>query len=128
MRQAYINWAKLSTLFDVLMWLDLLSGIKRHGRLHKITYLGPGAPIERVLRTYGVPCYGRCETFNDDERLCYVPRRQAIFAEYLLQRAGISLTSRMLGRRTAPGAMPREWGVGVRRPSLVARIARIMGV
>ena len=115
-------------MIDILCALDTLSGYIRHGRLHRFTFrVATGAQVERILRSYGVPQYGRGILRNGD-RTFLVPARQAVWAEYLLIRSDIPLTSRRINRRHKAGPMPQAWGVGVRHPSFVARIAKWMGV
>jgi hypothetical protein len=114
---------------DVICILDTAWGYIRHGRLHRFTWASvKGAKIERVLRDYGIPCYGRSWNPRTKERTCLVPMKQAVWAEHLLMRSNVPLTCKLLRRNHTPGPMPKPWGVGVRRPNLVARIVRMMGV
>jgi hypothetical protein len=124
---------------DVINPLDGLWGRLRHGRMHRFSWRGvTGAHVERILRRYGIPCYGRWVAPDDDERACLVPYVQAKWAEDLLCRAGVPLTCRLLDPKhdglAGKGKMPAVWKnkdgreVGVRHPSIVARIAKLMGV
>jgi hypothetical protein len=75
-----------------------------------------GVEIERFLFRYGVKIWGR--GFTRDCLFFTVKRRQTNWAEYLLQRRGIVVSSRPFnpknveyGRRHAPGSEPpqRQW-------------------
>jgi hypothetical protein len=118
-------------MIDLLCALDTLHGRIRHGKLHQFTFAGGGASarlVERTLRKYGIPNYGR-RSLPKDGRSCSVPMTQAKFAEYLLCSARVPLTTPLLDARNASYKPPKSaWGVGVRNPSIVAQIARLLGV
>jgi hypothetical protein len=68
-----------------------------------------------LLRQYGVRVWGR-EVIDDEELALLVKQRQAVWAEYLLCRAGVPLTSPLLDPRNeqyrlrhVPGTMPTPW-------------------
>lgn len=74
-----------------------------------------------LLRQYGIRIWGR-EIDDSDELAFLVKRSQAVWAEYVLCRAGVPLTSKLLDprneqyrQRHAPGSMPTPWserGIG----------------
>lgn len=111
--------------FDIINPLDGLWGRSTHGPMHRFTFRADGDfsgyEIEKMLRRYGIHIWGR-ETDGDAERAFLVRRRQAIWAEYLLCRAGVPLTCALLDprnehyrRRHIPRSMPVPWtkhGVG----------------
>ena len=86
---------------DFLSWFDLLRGVMRHGRLHRLDTIDtPMLYGESALRRYGIHCYGRGVevTLREDEdgrkrrsyrRWFYVNAKQANFAEYTLVRHGV---------------------------------------
>jgi hypothetical protein len=74
-----------------------------------------------LLRQYGIRIWGR--EISDEEELAFlVKTKQAVWAEYILCRAGVPLTSKLLDPRNEqyrlrhpPGAMPKPWterGIG----------------
>ena len=110
---------------DLLNYLDQLSGRLQYGRLHCFTFVTStgftGVDVEMLLRQYGIRIWGRM--IADEEELAFhVKQRQAVWAEYILCRAGVPLTCKLLDQRNAqyrqrhgPGAMPTPWdakGIG----------------
>lgn len=82
-----------------------------------------GWRAECVLRRYGVPTLGRRGVHAPGEHFgLKVPDSQARFAEYLLCRLGVALSSSLLNPRHAnvtPGPMPPEWGKHARPVGLM---------
>ena len=105
--------------------IDGWLGQMLHGPMHRFTFSTQGeftgVEVETLLHQYGIRIWGR-EMTNPDERAFLVKRRQAVWAEYILCRAGIPLTSPLLDPRNAryrqqhaPGSMPTPWdkhGIG----------------
>lgn len=89
-------------------WLAML----RWGRGVLFVVPTPAAVVQamKILRQYGIKTYGFEYTAEPRERAFRVRAEQAVWAAYLLARAGVPVLS---GPRvnTAPGAMPRAWGV-----------------
>lgn len=97
-----------------------------YGPLHRFTYLVDCdftlGDIDSILRSYGIRMWGREVEPTSDERAFCVKRAQAIWAEYLLCRAGVPLTCELLDPRNAyyvqkhlHGSMPQPWtksGIG----------------
>jgi hypothetical protein len=93
--------------------------------MHRFTYSNAtgfrGVDVEMLLRQYGVRVWGR-EVIDDEELALLVKQRQAVWAEYLLCRAGVPLTGNLLDPRNeqyryrhAPQSMPTPWskeGIG----------------
>lgn len=118
---------------DLLNWLDGLAGRATHGDLHRFTFTTEsgftGMEVEMLLRRYGIRLWGRA-IVQDNELSFLVKRRQAVWAEYLLCRAGVPLTSQLLDPRNAdyqqrhtPNTMPNPWNQrGIGPHSLVDHI------
>lgn len=110
---------------DLINWLDGVSGRLTHGQLYRFTFSTAtgftGVEIEMLLRQYGIRIWGR-EIIEQKELAFLVKERQAVWAEYILCRAGVPLTSKLLDPRNeqyrqqhAPGSMPTPWserGIG----------------
>jgi hypothetical protein len=110
---------------DLLNPLDGWLGRLAHGPMYRFTVAGDtdwsGIEIEYLLRQYGIRIWGR-EPDADDEIAFLVKRTQAVWAEYILCRAGVPLTCELLDPRNeayvarhAPGLMPTPWderGIG----------------
>ena len=88
--------------FDIINPLDGIIGKVLHGPMHRFTFTAnspySGMQVEMMLRQYGVRVWGR-EMDTEDERALLVKRSQAIWAEYVLCRAGVPLTCPMLDPR-----------------------------
>ncbi|MBX3012630.1 MAG: hypothetical protein KF832_14030 [Caldilineaceae bacterium] len=105
--------------------LDGLIGKWLHGPMHRFCFargMGfTGTEVEMLLRQYGIRIWGR-EIEDDDEIAFHVKQCQAVWAEYILCRAGVPLTGKLLDPRNeqyrerhAAGAMPTPWsprGIG----------------
>lgn len=106
---------------DIISPLNRLHGHARHGALVPITWHNiPARHIQQLLRRYHITLYGatlRIERHGASEtwiRTAYINHRQAAWAEYILLRAGIALTSPTIdphnaaraARYTAP---PPSW-------------------
>jgi hypothetical protein len=112
-------------LSDFVDPIDGWLGRVLHGPMHRFTFLKAGdftgAQVEMLLRQYGIRIWGR-EIDDKDELAFLVKRRQAVWAEYILCRAGVPLTGKLLDprnehyrQRHAPGSMPTPWterGIG----------------
>ncbi len=89
-----------------------------------------GLDAEELLRRHGVPVWGRW--FIQDNLLFCVKKRQARWAEYLLMRRGIPVTSGpfdprnvLYARRHAPGSEPpRRRARSPREPDLMDQLLR----
>jgi len=104
---------------DVVNSLDGLLGEVRHGNMHRFRFSTEhghsGIQVERLLRRYGIRVWGREVTVTGEIGFL-VKRRQAVWAEYLLLRAGVPLTVPLLeaqnrryaGRHT-DSSMPTPW-------------------
>lgn len=97
---------------DPVKWVDDLCAISQNGIGVKITWAAGttwrGAEVERILRRYGIRVYARQYTTpgNGRDYGVTVRTQQADFADYLLRKAGVPVSS---PQRTAPvavGAMP----------------------
>jgi hypothetical protein len=95
--------------------------------MHRFTFATgagvTGHDVEKLLRTYGVRIWGR-EMSNPEERAFLVKGSQAVWAEYLMCRAGVPLTGALLDPRNATYAvehiqddMPEPWDRGGIRPT-----------
>ena len=101
MQEAIVAIENALMRIDLLSWFDLLRGVARHGRLHRLDTIDtPMLYGESALRRYGIHCYGRGVSLSlrEDEsgrkrfsyrRWFFVNKRQANFAEYILIRHGI---------------------------------------
>jgi len=96
-----------------------------HGPMHRFTFSNQGdfagVEVEMLMRQYGVRIWGR-EMNQPEERAFLVKQSQAVWAEYILCRAGVPLTCKLLDPSHAddrahhpPGSMPKPWskqGIG----------------
>ncbi|MEZ4861437.1 MAG: hypothetical protein R3C14_09025 [Caldilineaceae bacterium] len=110
---------------DLINWLDGVTGELAHGPMHHFTFSTgsgfTGIEVEMLLHQYGIRIWGR-EIVSEDELALLVKQRQAVWAEYILCRAGVPLTCKLLDprnaqyrQRHAPGSMPTPWtaeGIG----------------
>jgi hypothetical protein len=103
---------------DIISPIDTFFGIARHGKMHRFTFdvnAGfTGYKVEKLLRRYGVRVWGR--QVSGSERSFLVKRSQAVWAEYILCRAGVPLLSPLLDPRNAlypdqhpDASMPVPW-------------------
>lgn len=95
----------LTFSINPISWLDYLHGIAEHGKLSRLEWRdATGQVVENTLRRYAIHGYGRgiaaeLETSATGEqrksyrRWVWVNAEQASWAEYLLLRAGVALTS-----------------------------------
>jgi hypothetical protein len=104
---------------DLINPLDGLWGRVSQGSMHRFSFLTGsgfyGYRVELLLRQYGIRVWGR-EMTDREEMAVLVKRRQAVWAEYVLCRAGVPLTSALIDPRNAryverylPGTMPQPW-------------------
>lgn len=112
-------------LFDWINPLDGLMGRLVHGSMHRFTFCGTsdfsGYEVEQLMHQYGIRIWGR-ETNSPEELAFLVKHTQAVWAEYILCRAGVPLTCSLLDPRNAQyierherGSMPEPWieeGIG----------------
>lgn len=117
-------------------WLNAIDGWLgklEHGPLHRFSFSRnsdfAGVDVEMMLRQYGIRVWGR-EVDNPDEIAFLVKRRQAVWAEYILCRAGVPLTCQLLDPRNTEyreqhpyGSMPTPWNEhGIGAHSLVDHV------
>ena len=102
---------------DLINPLDGAWGRVTQGPMHRFTFHPAsgfsGAEVEKLLGQYYIPIWGR-EMDDPEERAFLVKRAQANWAEYLLCRAGVPLTSPLLNPRNARfgerhDTMPTPW-------------------
>lgn len=107
---------------DLINWLDGAAGQLAYGPMHRFTFSIAtgfrGVDVEMLLHQYGIRVWGR-ETIGEEELALLVKQKQAVWAEYLLCRAGVPLTGKLLDprneqyrQRHAPGSMPTPWSEG----------------
>lgn len=103
---------------DVLKMVDDAAAVSRYGRGVRLTWTRgqgfSGADVERLLRRYGVRVFARqYATKAGDDFGVTVTRGQARWAEFVLRRAGVPLTSPLLdesNRNVRAGrGMMRAW-------------------
>jgi hypothetical protein len=84
-----------------------------------------GMDAEHLMRRYGIPVSGRyVPLFGAVEEVGFdVPQHQAIWAEYLLCRAGWMLTTPLLDERHR-ALLQRAWNEGASRPAGGGKIKR----
>ena len=123
---------------EIINPLDGLWGRATHGPMHRFSFATgagvTGGAVEKLLRTYGIRIWGR-EMDDPDERAFLVKRSQAVWAEYLLCRAGVPLTCPLLDPRNAMYAvdhigdpMPEPWDrKGIGAHSLVDHVVDWLG-
>lgn len=96
-------------------------------RFEFITSAATGYQLELLIRQYGIPVSGRWARGNRSG--FDVPGKQAKWATYIFQRAGIVPVSVEADGtpRYEQKPLPTTWGVGVRRPSLMTRWVDALG-
>lgn len=90
-----------------------------------------GWDVECILRRYGVPVIGRRYAANSPTVSVKVPGSQAKFAEYLLCRAGLALSTPLLNPahgKMKPAAMPPAWGKPARTRGVMGWFVRLLGL
>ncbi len=107
-----------------LPYIDIISPIEeifarlQHGRMHRFYYYRTSAyngyRVEKLLRRYGIRVWGR--QINGDRQSFVVKQKQAVWAEYVLCRAGVPLACELLDQRNAEypdqhpvDSMPIPW-------------------
>jgi hypothetical protein len=109
----------MNHLPDLIDPLDGWFGRLLHGPMHRCTFSRhgdfSGMQVEMLLHQYGIRIWGR-EIDAPEELALLVKRRQAVWAEYILCRAGVPLTCQLLDPRNEvyrvrhiPGSMPTPW-------------------
>lgn len=110
---------------DIIDPIDGWFGRLLYGPMHRFSFVRQnefsGIEVEHLLRKYGIRVWGR-EVTDAEEISFLVKRKQAIWAEYILCRAGVPLTCQLLDprnaqyqQRHAPKTMPTPWderGIG----------------
>ncbi|MFO7634329.1 MAG: hypothetical protein R6W76_17400, partial [Caldilinea sp.] len=88
---------------DIISPIDSLFGAARHGKMHRFAFESSsdftGYKVEKLLRRYGVRVWGR--KVSGTQRSFLVKRSQAVWAEYVLCRAGVPLLKPLLDPRNA---------------------------
>lgn len=90
-----------------------------------------GAKMEYILRQYGIKCYAR-EMADDRFLGLSVSDRQARWAEYILESAGVPLLTETVDGRNAGyaarrrGSMPTPWGVPVGPGDWLGRLVDVL--
>ena len=98
----------------------------RHHTFRWLQDYRPGMDAEHLLRTYGIPVGSRCipsKSCPGAEAGFDVPKRQAVWAEYLLCRAGWRLVTPRLDEGNQ-AALERAHSEGASRPVGGGRIRR----
>ena len=107
----------LSYIPDPLKWLDDALAVMRYGTGHKLTWYKAGgwngAHVETMLNRYGILCYWRDYGHGGDTIGVHVPKAQAVWADYLLRKAGAPIEGPALSKAQF-GPMPAEWGAPAR--------------
>lgn len=116
---------------DPINALEGLFARVRQGPMHRFTISQKGdfsiAEAEQILREYHIPVWGR--EADKEEGGFAVKQAQAAFAEYLLCRAGVPITSQLLKPEKHAGllakhghTMPETWSAPMRPHSIIAKI------
>jgi hypothetical protein len=103
---------------DILSPLDAAFGRLQYGQMHRFSFYATstynGYRVEKLLRRYGIRIWGR--SVDGELRSFLVKRRQAVWAEYILCRAGVPLVSELLDPRNGQypdqhpvDSMPIPW-------------------
>lgn len=123
---------------DVLRMLDTWYGKARHGPMHLFVFSTEtglsGRDVEYMLRRYGIRIWDRKRP-EPRTRSFLVNVRQAVWAEYLMCRAGVPLLSPILDERNLeymnahePGTMPTPWSKGIGAKGIMDVIADVADV
>lgn len=103
---------------DILSPIDEFMARLQFGRMHRFYYYRTSAyngyRVEKLLRRYGIRVWGR--RIEGDTQSFIVKAKQAVWAEYVLCRAGVPLACDLLDPRNAEYAeqhpvdsMPIPW-------------------
>ena len=103
---------------DILSPIDEFMARLQYGKMHRFHYYTKSAyngyRVEKLLRRYGIRVWGR--RIDGDTQSFVVKRKQAVWAEYLLCRAGVPLACDLLDPRNAEypeqhpvDSMPVPW-------------------
>jgi hypothetical protein len=104
---------------DILGPIDELVARARFGRMYRFTFCVTstfnGYKVQKLLRQYGVRIWGR-KIVDGSMRSFVVRERQAVWAEYVMCRAGVPLVGELLDPRNAQyperhpeSTMPVPW-------------------
>ncbi len=89
---------------DILSPIDELLARAQYGRMHRFTFCPTSEfnafRVEKLLRRYGVRVWGR-KIVDGSMRSFVVKERQAVWAEYVMCRAGIPLVDELIDPRNA---------------------------
>ena len=110
---------------DIISPIDALFARTRHGKMHRFVFVPASGfnayRVEKILRQYGIRVWGR-KIEAGDNRSFLVKEAQAVWAEYVMCRAGVPLVSPLLDERNAQypdlhpeGSAPVPWteqGIG----------------
>ena len=95
----------MSLLPDVVNPADGLWGRLVHGPMHRFTFYPDGGfsgvDVEMLMRQYGIRIWGR-EMDDPAERAFLVKKSQAVWAEYVLCRAGVYRSPASCSTRATP--------------------------
>lgn len=124
-----MNVDDLMQMFDPIKWVDDAATMGMNGDSVLLTWdakVHTGAEVERLLRSYGVACYGRKYPLSDDPTAgCHVRAAQAKFADGLLRGNGIAVLSPVL---SAPIRPQYRWGVDAKPQGFGGIVGDAMGV
>lgn len=114
---------------DPLKWIDDALAILRYGPGHKLEWIASsawhGKQVEGLLNRYGIRTYWRDYGHSKRTKGVHVPRPQAVWADWLLRRAGCPLVSTQLSN-VHPGALPTDWGAPARPVGMAGAITRLL--
>lgn len=124
-----MNINDLMQMIDPVKWIDDAVTMSANGGgvlLQWDANVHTGAEVERLLRSYGVACYGRQYPTSDNPTAgCHVRQAQAKFADGLLRGYGIAVLSPQL----SPPIRPRHrWGVDAKPQGFGGIVGDMMGV
>lgn len=87
---------------DIISPFAALIGLAKHGRLHRIEWVGwNGYRVSSLLRTYKIHLYevGMYTRNGETIRWANINHKQAAWAEYILLRAGVPLVNNLIDPR-----------------------------
>jgi hypothetical protein len=124
-----MNFGDLMQMVDPVKWVDDAVTMGANGESVLLLWdstVHTGAEVERLLRSFGVACYGRKYPMSDDPTAgCHVRTAQAKYADGLMRGAGFAVLSRQLSPPIRPA---RQWGVPAKAQGLGGVVGDLMGV
>jgi hypothetical protein len=124
-----MNFNDLLQMIDPVKWADDAVTGAANGEGVLLTWdstTHTGADVERLLRSYGVACYGRKYPLSDDPTAgCHVRKAQAKYADGLLRGHGVAVLSPQL---SAPIRPRHRWGVDAKPQGFGGIVGDMMGV